>query len=275
MSNVVAKVVRNGRVESVHRGHVAVVDAHGNLLASAGDPTCRTYMRSAAKPFQFMPLLVDGLDRVYHFTSKELAIMISSHNGEPLHVQAVASILKKADLSPNHLRCGFHLPLHKASADDFLKQETAPSPLFNNCSGKHAGMLVMSRHHGWPLESYLDPAHPVQVRIKETIARFSVLDEQDIEVGVDGCSAPVFYLPVSNMARMFANLSAGQEEATARVFDLMAGHPEMIAGTGRFDTDLMRVTKGRMVSKVGAEGIRCVGMRGKPPLGIALKVEDG
>ncbi len=275
MSEILAKVIRNGRVESLHRGHIAVVDADGHLLASVGNPEYPTYFRSAAKPFQFMPLLHDGLERHYKLTDPELAVMIASHNGEDVHIKSVQSILKKIGLEESYLRCGFHPPMHSPAAAQHARQNLPKSPLFNNCSGKHSGMLAVARFHNWPLETYLDPQHPLQQRIKEVMSRFSGLPEPEIGVGVDGCSAPVFYLPIKNMAWMYARLAAGQIEPSARVFDFMTGHPEMIGGTASFDTELMQVMQGRMVSKVGAEGIRCVGVRGARPLGIALKIEDG
>jgi L-asparaginase II len=245
------------------------------LVASLGDPACSTYIRSAAKPFQIMPLLLDDAAQNFEFTDKELAVIISSHNGEEIHVEAVRSILEKVGLSEENLKCGVHSPLHQPAAAKLLEQNEEPTALHNNCSGKHSGMLALASYHGWPLETYLEPNHPVQKRIKQKIAFFSGLDEKDIGVGVDGCSAPVFCLPIRNMALMFAKLAECKMDPAKRVFDLMASNPEMIAGRDRFDTDVMKVTAGRLISKVGAEGIRCLGVRGQPPLGIAIKIEDG
>lgn len=275
MSEIVASVIRNDQIESIHRGHIAVVYASGNLVASLGDPDYRTYIRSAAKPFQIMPLLNDEAVQYFKFTDKELAVMISSHNGEDFHVKAVESILQKIGLSVDYLKCGFHPPLHEPCAVKLLKQNAYLSPIYNNCSGKHAGMLTLTSYHGWPVESYLETSHPIQVLIKQNTSLFSELDEKEIGIGVDGCSAPTFFLPIKNMALMYAKLAESARDPSARVFDLMATNPEMIAGTGRFDTDLMKVMGGRMISKVGAEGIQCLAIRGERPLGIALKIEDG
>lgn len=275
MSEILARVFRNGRVESLHRGHISVVDADGRLLAAAGDADLTTYIRSAAKPFQIMPLLSDGLREVFRFTSREIAVMISSHNGEEMHLEAVAAILKKIDLTPEHLQCGFHLPLHPPAAREVTAKGLPPSPLYNNCSGKHAAMLAQCRHHDWPLDTYLDPTHPVQERIRSTVEAFSGLSAEEVGIGVDGCNALVFYLPLKNMARMFARLAAGENLVAQEVFDIMVAHPEMIAGTGRFDTDLMRACGGKVASKVGAEGIRCVAIRGDRPMGVGLKIDDG
>ncbi|NIR52546.1 asparaginase [candidate division KSB1 bacterium] len=275
MPTILAKVIRNDRVESLHRGHIAISDGTGKSIIAIGDPTFRTYIRSAAKPFQIMPLLNDGVDRHFAFTDRELAVIIASHNGEAFHIEAVESLLKKTGLEVDRLQCAFHPPLHGPTAKKQYLQDAPKTPLVNNCSGKHSGMLAVAKFHGWPLETYLQPEHPVQKRILQVISRFSNLPEDDIGIGMDGCSAPVFYLPVTNMALMYASLAAGKIELSERVFDVMVTNPEMIAGTDRFDTKLMQVTRGRMVSKVGAEGVRCVGVRGERALGIALKVEDG
>ncbi len=275
MSEITAKVIRNNRVESLHRGHIAVVDAAGNLLASLGNPDYQSYIRSAAKAIQIMPLLKAGADRHFGFTEKELTVIMASHNGEDFHIKRVASILDKIGLNAEYFKCGFHAPLHLPSAESHLKQNAPTSAIYNNCSGKHAGMLALAKFNDWPLETYLEPNHPVQERIKEMMALFSGLNEPEIGVGVDGCSAPVFYLPIQNMARMYAKLAEGKINFSRKVFDLMSANPEMIGGTDRFDTEIMRVMSGRMISKVGAEGIRCLGVRGKQPFGIALKIEDG
>lgn len=276
MSEIVAHVTRNGKVESVHRGHIAVVTADGSLTSHVGDPNQQTYIRSAAKPFQIMPLLESGAVEHYGLTDPELAVMIASHNGEPAHVEAVKSIHGKVGLSEDDLQCGHHPPMHKPTAEALLRNDEPLTAFHNNCSGKHSGMLTLAKFKDWPLDSYLQPEHPVQLAIKEKIAAFAGLTAQQIHVGVDGCSAPVFYLPVRNMALMYARLAAGGEwPLTRRIFDLMWQNAEMIAGRDRFDTMLMQAAAGRLVSKIGAEGIRCLGVRGERPLGIALKIEDG
>lgn len=275
MSEIVAEVLRNQRIESVHRGHIAVVEPDGTPVAGLGNPELKTYMRSAAKPFQVMPFLESPAGNRYGFTEAELALIMASHNGEPIHVQTVAGMLQKLGLNETHLQCGFHLPLHEESARAHIRQQSPHSPLYNNCSGKHTGMLALAKYNQWPLQTYLQPDHPVQVRIKETISRFSGLKIESIETGVDGCSAPVFYLPVASMARMYANLAAEKTATAKRVFAIMTRHPQMVAGTGRFDTEFMQVLKGLMVSKVGAEGVRCATIKSARPLGIALKIEDG
>ena len=275
MCEIVAEVYRSGRIESCHYGHVAVVAPDGELLAGMGKPQTKTYMRSAAKPFQVMPLLESGAVEHFGFMEKELAVIMASHNGEPFHIQTVEQLLQKTGLAVTELQCGFHPPLHGKSAKNHLLSGLPKTAIYNNCSGKHTGMLALAKYKGWPLKTYLKTSHPVQKLIKEKISLFSGLPERDIETGVDGCSAPVFYLPIKNMALMYADLAVAKTDTARQVFNIMSSHSEMIAGAGRFDTDLMRVMKGRMVSKVGAEGVRCLAVKGKRPLGIALKIEDG
>ena len=275
MPEIAAEIIRNDRVESRHRGYIAVVTANGSLLASLGNVQFRTYIRSAAKPFQIMPLLMSGAVEHFQFTDKELTVIMASHNSEPFHLERVKTILEKIGLTLEHLKCGSHSPLHKPTAKELLIQKEKLTALHNNCSGKHSGMLAFAVYKNWPTETYLNPEHPLQGQIKETISRFSEVLADEIHVGVDGCSAPVFFLPVKNMAMMYAKLAQGSIEAGDRVFNLMAANPEMIAGSDRFDTDLMKTLAGRALSKVGAEGVRCLGIRGNPPIGVALKIEDG
>ncbi|MFQ5651475.1 MAG: asparaginase [bacterium] len=275
MAEILAQVIRNDRVESIHCGHIVVVTPAGEVVQALGDSRMRTYMRSAAKPFQSMPLLESSVVKQLGLTVKELAVTMASHNGEEFHLQAVRSLLAKAGLAVEDLRCGFHRPLHPPCADQWLLHDHNESPLYNNCSGKHAGMLVLAKGLETPLATYLQPVHPVQQRIQHKLAIFSGVPEEEIETGIDGCSAPVFYLPLKNMALAYARLAEGKISPSEQVFKIMSANPEMVAGSGRFDTALMRITNGRMVSKTGAEGIRCLGIRAAQPLGIALKIADG
>ncbi len=275
MTEIVAEVLRGGRVESRHRGVVAVVRPDGSPVTALGNAGLKTYMRSAAKPFQAMPLLESGAADAFGFTNKELAVIMASHNAEAFHLEAVREVMRKAGLSVADLRCGFHRPMHKESAEAHLKEGRERSPLFNNCSGKHAGMLAVARFNNWPLDSYLDFDHPLQQEILRKLASCAGLRADEIERGIDGCSAPVFFLPVKNMALAFARFASGEDTLASRAFAVMSEHPEMIAGSGRFDTDFMREMNGTAISKVGAEGVRCAAVRAPEPVGIALKIEDG
>ncbi len=267
-----ARVFRGSCLESVHFGHIAVADAGGKLWFSLGDPETGVWMRSAAKPFQVMPLVEMGGLAHFNLSGEELAVMCASHNGEAIHVQAVQSILHKIGLDENALQCGVHRPL---GVDLKVVPETGDYRLLqNNCSGKHAGMLAACRMRRWPVESYLDPDHPHQRTIRETLSRFSDLPEDEIVVGVDGCSAPVFHLPLHRVARMYARLAA-DTGAAATVFDSMWRYADYVAGRKRFDTDIMHALRGRLVAKTGAEGLQCFAVRKPQALGIAIKIADG
>ncbi|MGH7599299.1 MAG: asparaginase [bacterium] len=272
---ILANVTRGGRIESQHYGHLAVVDADGKIIFALGDPRLVTYIRSAAKPFQAIPLYEDAVPEIFGFRDDEMAVMMSSHSGEPKHIDAVASILKKIGCAPESLQCGMHPPLGIAVVRELKKRGERPTVLHNNCSGKHAGMLAACVNRGWPLETYLDVEHPHQQHILQTIARWGWLPASDIGVGIDGCSAPVFALPLFNMARMYATLVSSLEAVPRRVVQTFANAPDMIAGEDRFDTDLMRVTNGRIIAKIGAEGVQCLGVAGEHRLGMALKMCDG
>lgn len=277
MPDQVVEVVRGAAVESRHRVHAAVVDPEGRLRASAGDPRLRTYFRSAAKPLQALPLVSDGVMDRFGLTLEELAVCCGSHAGEPRHVAAVTSILRKIGLEGESLACGAHPPLHGPSRRDLREAGLEPVRLHNNCSGKHAGMLALARGHGCDPAGYHQPEHPVQGRVLSEIARWVDLPLEALTTGTDGCGVVTVGLPLSNMALAFARLArsarAGEREPTY-VVGAMTSYPEMVAGEGRLCTDLMRATGGRLFAKVGAEGVYCVGVPGAE-LGIAVKIEDG
>lgn len=281
------EVRRGPVVESRHRGHVAAVDGEGRLVAALGEPETVTYLRSSAKPFQAVPLLTSGAADRFGLTGAELALACGSHSGEDLHAGAVARMLAKAGLDESFLKCGVHDPYDRATAERLRLQGESPGVLRNNCSGKHTGMLVLSRHLGAPPEAYDDPEGPVQQAILRAVAQFSGLPAAGIAVGTDGCGVPVFGLPVRSMALMYARLVAPPEsfdaatrEACARLTAAMTARPELVGGTTeRFDTEVMRAARGLVVSKIGAEGVYTAGVlpceRWPKGLGLAFKIEDG
>jgi len=274
------EVMRGACVESIHFGAVAVVDAHGDLVAHVGDPDWVTYLRSSAKPFQLLPLVESGAADHFGFTDKELAVMAASHSGEPRHVETVQGILTRIGLSERALQCGSHEPHSPESMRILREAGRAPTPIYNNCSGKHAGMLAQAVYHGWSTSDYLEPRHPMQERIRRTLAEMSDVAPDEIAIGVDGCSVPCFALPLRACALAFARLAdpsglpAPRRYAAERVVTAMTAHPEMVAGENRLDTDLMRAAQGRIVSKGGAEGYHGMAIR-STGLGIAIKIVDG
>jgi L-asparaginase II len=284
------EVWRGDVVESVHYGAIAVADAEGRLVAAAGDPGEVTFLRSAAKPAQALALVESGAVERFGLAEREIAVIIGSHGGEPFHLEAVRSILAKIGLSEEALQCGAHAPFHKPSARALRAACAAPTPLHNNCSGKHAGMLALAVHLGSPVASYLDPGHPVQARIRVLVEDLAGLPEGGARIAIDGCSAPTFAMPLRAAALLYARLVAadgprarngagGREsrDAAARVVRAMRGHPEMVGGTGRLCTVLLRAAPERsLVAKIGAEGFYALGyVRDGAAFGIALKIADG
>ena len=267
-------MTRGPLVESVHRVAVAGVDASGRLLAAAGDPDTLTWWRSAAKPFQALPLLEDGAAEHFELSDEELALACASHSSEPRHLEVISRLMTRLGLSDQDLSCGVHTPLSPAVALAVTRGAVVPTARWSNCSGKHAGMLALARHHGWPSEGYNQAGHPVQARILAEVARWSGIPDSEVAQSVDGCTAVCFGLPLRAMALAYARLGASSDAEPRRVVRAMSAHPFLVAGTGRLCTDLMRAWPGQVVAKVGAEGVYCAAL---PALGIgvALKVEDG
>jgi L-asparaginase II len=283
-AEVLVEFTRGPLVEAVHRGHAAVVDSSGRLLAWLGNPDHLCYMRSSAKPLQALPLLEDRLDERFGFTPEELAVMAASHEGEERHVQAVARILARLGLDAQALRCGVHPPESEAARRNLLLLGGEPGPLHNNCSGKHAAMLAMARAGGHPLDSYPHAEHPVQQRIRQVIREMT--DVPDPILGIDGCGVPVFGVPLRAIALAYARLidprglPAERARACRRITAAMQEHPGMVSGEGRLEEALMPAARGKLVAKGGAEGLMAVGVKAEAVphgrgVGVVLKMEDG
>ncbi|MDP9265460.1 MAG: asparaginase [Chloroflexota bacterium] len=271
---------RGPLVETIHRGDVAVVEADGWLRCSAGDPRAkRAFLRSAAKPFQAMPIVYTGAAERWGFDDADLAIFSASHNAEPLHTDRVARVLARIGLGVGHLRCGAHAPLDAETTKALRASGEAPTALHSNCSGKHSGMLALALHLGADTARYLEPDHPVQREILASVARMAGEEPANIPLGVDGCGVPCFGLTVFQAGLAFARLADPSSllepyrAAAGRVRDAMRAHPYLVAGRGRFDTNVMTAAAGRVVSKGGASGVQGIGIEGGTA--IAVKVEDG
>jgi L-asparaginase II len=268
---------RGGLVEAVH--HVDFAIWRDGVVAG-GDAV--TFLRSAAKPVQALACLVTGAADRFEFTVPELSLACASHNGEPIHVETATRMLQKIGLDEGALLCGAHPPEFAASAAALIRAGVAPTAIHNNCSGKHAAMLAACVAAGWPIADYVAPEHPLQRLNRKHVALFAGVAESDIVIGIDGCSAPVFGMPLSGAARLIAavatphavDLPADVTAAAERAAAAMTAAPEMVGGTRRSDTDLMRATQGRIVSKVGAEGLWSMGVRGAST-GVAVKCRDG
>lgn len=274
-----AIATRGGIVEAVHYGSIAVTDAAGRVLYQAGDPAVVVFGRSGWKPFQAVPLLAHpGVTR-FGFTDKEAALFCASHSGEPRHVEVVLGILEKIGCAKRDLLCGVHPPLYFEALGQRPHAEDIYTPLHHNCSGKHAGMLALARLIEAPIGTYLDLAHPVQQAILDAIAHFTALPRAAIVVGIDGCSAPNFAVPLAALARAYARLAADAPdpvygEAPRRIFAAMTAHPELVSGLKRIDLALMHAGRGDLLAKGGAEAVHGLGLRGKG-WGIAVKIADG
>jgi L-asparaginase II len=258
----------------------AVVDAAGPLLASTGDPDRVTFLRSSAKPFQCMTVVESGTADALALSDAELAVIAASHSGEPRHTEAIARIMERAGLSLDTLQPGQHPPMHAPARERLERRDERPSVLHHNCSGKHCGMVCLCGHEGWDLRTYVRPDHPLQRRNLALISEVADVASSEIPLGIDGCGVPTFALSLRAFATAFARLAAidhlptRPQAAAARVRAAMVAFPEMVAGEGRFDTDLMRQGAGRILAKAGAEGCYGVALLDRG-WGLAMKVEDG
>jgi L-asparaginase II len=270
------EVVRGPLVESRHRLSLAVSDAAGRVVVSLGDSDSLTFYRSVAKPMQALPLVEEGVADAFGLTSPELALCCASHQGEPEHVEAARSILRKAGADESLLRCGPHAPYAASAAGALFTSGRTPEPIHNNCSGKHAGMIALALGMGWDPLDYHRVQHPVQRRMIDEVARWSGIEPERMPLGVDGCGVVCFAVPLSAMARSFAAFTEAAErgEGAASVVGAMTAHPFMVGGTGRTCTDVMTVAGDRVFVKLGAEGVYGGGLRGQG-LGFAIKIEDG
>jgi len=280
--------LRRGRiVESVHYGAIAVVDSHGNLLYSYGDPQTVAFLRSSAKPFQVLPFVERGGMEHFGFTPRELALSCASHETAQMHLDAVKALQEKIGIHESDLQCGPHLPGDPGMLRHVMVNHITPTANFNNCSGKHTAMLAHAKMRGLPLGTYLERDHPIQQDILTALAEMCGIERDEVELGTDGCSAPNFAVPLWNAALGFArlcepsSLPSARAEACRRITSAMTSYPEMVSGFGEFDCELMKVGGGRILTKRGAEGFQAVGILPDAPgtgsggIGIAFKVSDG
>ncbi|MBD8070571.1 asparaginase [Bacillus sp. PS06] len=273
-------VHRGNIVESAHQGHIAVVDANGKLLYALGDPDAVVFARSSMKPIQAIPVVETGAADHYQFSDHDLALCCASHSSESIHTDRVLDILKRMGIEKEALQCGTHIPRSQETYQKLIVAGEELTPLYNNCSGKHTGMLATAKHMNEDLASYYLLTHPLQQRILETVSEMCDYLKEQIEIGIDGCGVPVHGLPLKNIAFGYAKmadttkLSEKRAKMVTRITNAMMNAPEMVAGTNRFCTDFMRIGNGRFFGKVGAEGVYCLGDK-ETGLGIAVKIKDG
>lgn len=285
-SEILAKVFRGDTLESVHHGHLIVVEGDGNVVKVAGNPETVTFFRSAAKIFQAVPFIVSGAADFFGYEENEIALACASHSGEVFHTKLAAKMLEKAGFSESDLNCGAHLPFNEETAEMMIRADEKPTQLHNNCSGKHAAMLAFAKHIEADPKTYEHFENPVQQAILECVAEFTEIPKEEIKIGIDGCAAPNFALPISAMAKSFAKLVFPPEDldqktldAVKRIVAAKMKFPELVGGTKRLDTIIMQAARGKIISKVGAEGVYLAGVlpneKWKTGLGIAFKIEDG
>ncbi|BAU13817.1 asparaginase [Leptolyngbya sp. NIES-3755] len=254
------RLLREGITESVHHAQAVICDDRGRLLLCAGNPETATFARSVLKPFQAIAVTASGTIERFNLTDRDLAIICSSHQGTIEQVRQVFNILWRSDVDPTALQCP--------------TPEGKQSPLQYNCSGKHAGMLAVSQQLGYPLNNYLHYNHPVQQLILSKLAELLKNPAEEFIPARDDCGAPTYFMQLRQLAWLYAQLASGGNLDMERILRAMTHHPTMVAGDGEFDTELMRLTQGELVSKSGAEGVQCIGRVGEG-MGLAIKVMDG
>jgi L-asparaginase II len=272
---ILCKIHRGDFIESIHVAYAVVVDGKGEIVYSSGDPHYLTCVRSALKPFQASAAIKEGATKAVSFTPEEIALMCASHNGEDIHVNTAKNMLDKIGYDTSYYECGTHFPYDKESRIKLIQNKENSSALHNNCSGKHAGMLCLAKYLQVDPKGYTDPGHKVQQLIMKRVKRFSELNE--FPLAIDGCSAPVPFLPLFNIALMYQKLASGNYDELNTLFDAVTSNPYLIAGKNRFDTDFIEAMDGKAVTKVGGEAVRGLGIRSGngEVFGIALKVLDG
>lgn len=281
MSEVVLHYTRAGRVENIHRGDVAAVNCAGEVVHGVGNAHLPMFWRSAAKPFQALPFVKNGGLEKYNISEEELAILVSSHSGEENHVALVRGILQKLGLDETVLDCGVLRPLNSKAYTKLLFAGEPITAVHNQCSGKHSQIIALAIMLGVSVEGYIRPEHPAQKLIFKHVAMASKMPEDKLEIGIDGCGVPVFYLPLYNMALAYARLSTPSkgdwgdyEVAATKIRDAMSKYPQVVSGTGRIDLAVPEVTKGRIIAKIGSDAVYCLAVKDEN-LGIAFKIEDG
>ena len=281
------EVTRGNIVESVHYGSLAIAQPDGKIVFSVGDIEDPVFLRSSSKPFQTLAFIERGGEDHYGLTAQEIAIICASHSGTDEHLRVLETLQKKIGIRENMLQCGVHAPFHEGTVEDYKQRGEAFHANHNDCSGKHSGMLAFAKMIDAPLDNYLDPAHPVQQAMLRTFSEMCDYDMRKVELGTDGCSAPVFAVPLRNSAGAYARLCQPDGLAPARaegcrtITQAMLSHPDMVGGPQRFDTDIMTAANGSLVTKIGAEGFHGIGVfPGKASgfdtsLGITIKISDG
>ncbi|MGQ9425602.1 asparaginase [Gilvimarinus sp. F26214L] len=277
---ILVEVIRGGAVESTHRGRALVMRSDGETLWSVGDIDELTYPRSSLKAFQALPMVASGAADTFGLDDVDLALACASHNGEAQHATRVAAVLSKLGLGVADLECGHHWPMGEQATVDLAWQQQNPDALHNNCSGKHAAMLAFALQKQWDHKGYVQADHPVQQAIRTCVEQCCDVDLSHAPESPDGCSAPIWAMPLHRLALGFARfgdpeqLPAEYQEAARRLYQAAVNEPFYVAGTGRYCSQVMEELKGRVFLKVGAEGVYIASIP-EWRLGVALKIDSG
>jgi L-asparaginase II len=281
------EVTRGRIVESTHFGAYAIVDSMGKLIASQGDPGLCTFLRSSAKPFQALPLVERGGVEKFHLVERELALICASHSGTDEHLSVINGLQRKIGIQESQLLCGTHPVSDEPTAQAMLLRGEQTRINRHNCSGKHTGMLAHAKMRELTLDDYIKPDHPIQKTMLDAFSKMCNMEPEKVHTGIDGCSVPTFAVSIRQAAYAVARLcdpsrlETTRAEACVKITHAMTMNPDMVAGPGRFDTDLMIIGEGLILSKAGAEGYQIVGLlpgalgAGSLGIGIALKISDG
>ncbi|MFN8831904.1 MAG: asparaginase [Labrys sp. (in: a-proteobacteria)] len=277
---VLVEVLRGTRVESAHTGAIAVSDPDGGLVLALGDTDRPIFPRSAVKAFQALPLIESGVAASLDLSDEEIALAVSSHGGEAAHVETARRMLARTGRDEAVLECGAHWPMFQRAANDLVQAGIRPSALHNNCSGKHAGFICLTCGEGGEPAGYVRADHPTMRMVMGAVSDMTGASMAPDGVGVDGCSIPTQSAVLARIARGFARLATGQHvgpsraAAFRRIREAAAKAPFMVAGTGRFCTEVMALLGPRAFVKTGAEGVYCAAFP-DAGLGVALKCDDG
>jgi L-asparaginase II len=277
---VLVEVTRGETVESRHRGAVVVADARGRRIFEAGDVEEAVFPRSAVKAFQALALIESGAADACRFGKRELALASASHSGEPEHVATAAAMLASVGCGEGDLECGRHMPIAEEAARRLIRAGAEPNQLHNNCSGKHAGFICVACHAGVSPLGYVGADHPVQRQVTGILADMTGTRLDETNRAIDGCSIPTYAIPLDRLASGFAGFIGGEglepERATAarRLAEACMAEPFLVAGTGRFDTEVMAALPRQVFVKGGAEGVYCAAFPASG-LGVAMKCDDG
>lgn len=285
-SEILAEVIRGETVESIHRGHLIILNGSGETVFQLGEPETVTFFRSAAKALQVIPCITSGAAEYFGFNEREIALACASHSGEKMHTELATEMLGKIGLSESDLRCGAHLPFNEKRAEEMIRAGEKPTQIHNNCSGKHSAMLAFAKFINAGIATYEHSENPIQQKILETISLFTDVPEAEIKIATDGCCAPNFAVSIEAMARSFLKIvnppKSFDEDlkiACKKIVEANIKFPELIGGSERLDTLLLDNGNGRFISKIGADGVwLCAVLPSEKfpgGLGIALKIEDG